>query len=316
MAKYFWQIKTADKEWAGTDSRVFLGLIGDENVMKEVPISDEKSRNNWERNDINSGWIETIDLGELRNATLRTDDSGAGASWWVDWLKVTDEDGREWTAPIGAEDNKGRYPLLRFSVTIEGEGENRQRREKAARDAQKRKRDEEKYKQQQKEDEARHQRELEEMQAKAERDLEIARQQAEYRRKQAEIDRLGGGGSGGGSGGSGGGGGGGTGLRTYEVFGTLGGANVPLSRVVAKDASGRFAVVAGGRVLVGDAPTDGFGLAGVPGQWAKYYPGQSPAASGLDADKAVLGWDGTRGWVLDAGFLTQIFGSGWRAAVY
>jgi hypothetical protein len=37
---------------------------------------------------------------------------------------------------------------------------------------------------------------------------------------------------------------------------------------------------------------------------------------GLDNDKAVLASDGVRGWVLDSNFLTQIFGVGWRAAVY
>ena len=44
--------------------------------------------------------------------------------------------------------------------------------------------------------------------------------------------------------------------------------------------------------------------------------GRSPAEFGLDADKGVLGSDGSRGWVLDARFLSQIFGSGWRMAVY
>lgn len=75
-------------------------------------------------------------------------------------------------------------------------------------------------------------------------------------------------------------------------------------------------MVPGGRVIVGEAPGEGFGLAGVPGRWAAFYGGRSPAEFGLDADKGVLGSDGSRGWALNATFLAQVFGAGWRAAIY
>jgi len=104
-------------------------------------------------------------------------------------------------------------------------------------------------------------------------------------------------------------------FRTYEVFGTLNGAKVPLSQVVVNQ-GGRYVLVPGGQALVGDAPTDGFGLAGVPGRWQSYYAGQSPAAVGLDADKGVLGWDGQRGWAVPAATLTQMFGADWRQKLY
>ena len=44
--------------------------------------------------------------------------------------------------------------------------------------------------------------------------------------------------------------------------------------------------------------------------------GRSPSEFGLDSDKAVLASDGSRGWALDAKFLSQIFGMNWRQAVY
>ena len=72
----------------------------------------------------------------------------------------------------------------------------------------------------------------------------------------------------------------------------------------------------GARVMVGEVPADGFGLAGVPGRWSAYYAGRSPAEFGLDADKGVLASDGSRGWALTATFLSQIFGAGWRAVIY
>ncbi len=105
------------------------------------------------------------------------------------------------------------------------------------------------------------------------------------------------------------------GIRTYEVFGLLNNQRVPLAQV-ALNQGGRFVQVPGSRILVGDSPGDGFGLAGIPGAWGTLYPGQSPASFGLDPDKAVVGHDGVRGWVLPAQFLMQMFGSNWRSQIY
>ena len=105
------------------------------------------------------------------------------------------------------------------------------------------------------------------------------------------------------------------GLRTYEVFGILNGQRVPLAQV-AVNQGGRYVQVPGSRVMVGDNAADGFGLAGVPGAWPNLYPGQSPASYGLDPDKAVMGHDGTRGYVLPALFLSQVFGPNWRSQIY
>ena len=106
-------------------------------------------------------------------------------------------------------------------------------------------------------------------------------------------------------------------FRTFELFGVLNGMNVPLAQVVVCDrATGRCSVVPGGRVIVGEQPGEGYGMAGIPGRWQMYYPGRSPAEYGLDADKGVLGSDGSRGWVLTAQFLSQVFGMNWRSAIY
>jgi hypothetical protein len=106
-------------------------------------------------------------------------------------------------------------------------------------------------------------------------------------------------------------------FRTYELFGILNGMNVPLAQVVICDRNtGRCSVVPGGRVIVGEQPNEGYGLAGLPGRWSAYYAGKSPVEFGLDADKGVLGSDGSRGWVLTGQFLQQVFGTNWRAAIY
>ena len=104
-------------------------------------------------------------------------------------------------------------------------------------------------------------------------------------------------------------------VRTYEIYGMERGRVVPLSQIL-RIASGVRTLSPGARVLITDAAFQGFGLAGEPGMWEDLYPGVSPAAYGLDADKPVLASDGACGWVLDAHYLAMLFGAGWRRVVY
>ena len=329
--RYRWEIKTSDAWYAGTDASVFLSLNGLDASMREVQISDPDAINDWEKGDINHGSIETDDLGELQTGTLRHDQSGPGSGWSVDWVKVTnEEDGREWTATVGKFDEAGRFPLLRFTRTNDGQYDlmQRQKAKKAADQAAKDAADKQAAAEKAAADKAAAKKKAEEQalaDADSELDAEIAKQEKELERElrkaqmeaklaeqRAKLDKLRGGGSTTGTPM----GGGGT-FRTYELFGMLNGSNVPLSRVVVLDGgTGRYNVVPGGRVIVGEAPGEGFGLAGVPGRWSAFYGGRSPAEFGLDADKGVLGSDGSRGWALSATFLAQVFGAGWRAAIY
>ena len=102
---------------------------------------------------------------------------------------------------------------------------------------------------------------------------------------------------------------------TYELYGILNGANVPLSRVVLFSGSS-YQVTPGGRVMLGNSPADGYGFAGMPGKWSLTYPSASPAQYGLDADKGVLGFDGSRAWAIPATTLAQLFGANWRQVIY
>jgi hypothetical protein len=148
--------------------------------------------------------------------------------------------------------------------------------------------------------------------------LQQAKNEAEARKVDEQIAIINAGGSlpSGGTGGSPFTGGSGVGsLRTYEIFGVVNGQTVPITRAVTNN-GGRWQLVPGARVLIGDNASDGFGLGGVPGRWSAFYPTQSPSAFGLDSDKAVLASDGNRGWVTEAAWLAQIFGPNWRQVVY
>lgn len=320
--RYRWSIKVGDAMYAGTDANVFLSLAGLEANMREVQISDPDAINDWERNDTYHGVLDTDDLGEVQSGTLRHDNSGGGAGWLVDWVKVqNEEDGREWTATVGKWDESGRFPMLRFARTDDGQYEQVQKQKqreaqaKAERDAKEKKAKADADAQQQELDEdAAFQKELDAQNKQLERELRKAKLEAELAKKKAEIDKLKNGGTTTTTTGTTGSPGA---LRTYELFGILNGMNVPLAQVVMLDGNtGRYAVVSGGRVIVGEQPGEGFGLGGFPGRWQVYYGGRSPAEFGLDPDKAVMGSDGSRGWALNAQFLSQVFGSGWRAAIY
>lgn len=323
--RYRWTIKTGDAMYAGTDSSVFLSLAGLDASMREVEISDPDTINDWEKGDQNHGVIETDDLGELQTGTLRSDNSGPSSGWQVDWVKVqNEEDGREWTATVGKWDDNGRFPMLKFARTDDGQFEQIQKQRaaaaqsraaKEAKEAKARKEAEEK--QNELDEEAAFQKELDAQNKQLERELRKARLEAELAKRKAEIEKLKAGSQVPSTPAPPMGGSGTTGTRTYELYGVLNGMNVPLAQVVQCDTStGRCSVVPGGRVIVGEQPGEGFGLAGIPGRWQMYYGARSPAEFGLDADKGVLGSDGSRGWVLTAQFLSQVFGSGWRAAVY
>ena len=332
--RYVWYIQTGNEHFAGTDANIYLSLNGLDAVMKEVLIDDPSSDNDWERGALNSGVIETEDLGELQTGLLRSDHGGPISNWKVEWIRImNEEDGREWTAGIGKwsdwADTKQGF-RLKFTRSADGQYEQIQRRKaeaarkkaaedqaaqdkakREAADADRARKAQEKKDREQADQEA-FDEEISQGEKELERELAKARKEAELAKKRAELDKLRGTASGGSTPTPGGGG---ATFRTVELYGVMGGARVPLTSAVSM-AGGMPQVQPGARVMVGEVPADGFGLAGVPGRWSAYYAGRSPAEFGLDADKGVLASDGSRGWALTATFLSQIFGAGWRAVIY
>ena len=133
-----------------------------------------------------------------------------------------------------------------------------------------------------------------------------ARQQAELAKARAEIEKL--------KAGASGSEGMPSGFRTLELYGQLGGQNVPLSQVLTEQGGG-FAVVPGGVVLGGESPGEGFGYGGTPGRWTEASGGQPPTAFGQDAQLGIVGFDGARAWPVPASTLAQIFGTNWRGSL-
>lgn len=105
-------------------------------------------------------------------------------------------------------------------------------------------------------------------------------------------------------------------VKTYEMVGTLNGQVIPLAEIVRHVGGADYELVEGADLAVADSAEDGFGLAGDPGKWGEYYGTTSPAQFGLDRDKAVMFWDGSRGKVLPGNVLRDWFGANWRSSVY
>lgn len=311
--RYRWEIRTGDTWYAGTDANVFLSLAGDKGAMKEMELNDPDSNNDWEKGSVNHGVFETADLGMIGTGTLRHDGSGAGPDWTVDNVKITnDEDGRVWLAGVNTE-LKGNQPQrLVFRLIDRGQYDEIQRRN--AEEAARKKREaedaeakaaEEDEDREAAEEERRFRKELEAQKKQLQRELQKAKMQAELDKLRSQLGQTTGGGTAPASGG---------GLRTIEFFGVMNGSVVPLARAVTVG-SGGVQIQPGARVMRGDSAGDGFGLGGMPGRWSMFYGGASPADYGLPSNVGVLGSDGSRGWVLSADFLRQLFGSGWQQVI-
>ena len=86
---------------------------------------------------------------------------------------------------------------------------------------------------------------------------------------------------------------------TYEIYGRLDGRQVPLWNELRFDGVS-YHLKQGGRILIGHSSAEGYGFGGTPGRWTELYGTRSPADWGLDPDKAIVAFDGTRAYAVSA----------------
>jgi hypothetical protein len=317
MAIYRWAIKTGDQRLSGTDANVLMSLRGTKGAMAELELRDPNDTDNWQQGEVNNGVIETSDLGNLQTGTLKHDGWGAAPDWQPDYVKIiNDEDGRTWIARVG-KDLKGQE-VFRLVFTLEDAGQYEQMQKSKRLEADRLKMEQEAKEAELEAEKAEKELEDEERKAKIALEQEQKRLEVEKRRvkleadlakSRAEIEKI--------RNSASGASGGATmpsGFRTIELFGQLGGRNVPLIQVLVNQ-GGRFSVVAGGSVLGGENGSEGFGFGGSPGRWAEASGGQSPTAFGQDPNLGIVGFDGSRAHPVPAATLEQLFGTNWRAAL-
>jgi len=86
------QIKTGADFEAGTDANVFLQLFGEK---KETPKFELKysisHTNKFERNNLDVFNLDSEDVGKFTKVLLGHDNTGLGASWFVDYVEIYDQ---------------------------------------------------------------------------------------------------------------------------------------------------------------------------------------------------------------------------------
>ena len=132
--RYVWPYRQAMSTSRGPTQHLSLAeraRCGDERGADRRPSSD----NDWERGALNSGVIETEDLGELQTGLLRSDHGGPISNWKVEWIrsstKKTVASGPRASAS-GATGPTPNRACPKFTRTSDGQYEQIQRRKAEA----------------------------------------------------------------------------------------------------------------------------------------------------------------------------------------
>ena len=86
-SKYKIEVTTADERGAGTDANVWIELHGEELSSRREPL--DTSKNDFERGNKDTFFIECTDLGKLDHVLVGTDGTGFGSSWKLAYIEVT-----------------------------------------------------------------------------------------------------------------------------------------------------------------------------------------------------------------------------------
>ena len=87
--KYNFEIHTGDQSGAGTDSNIFVQLVGERGITNEVRLNRFISGNAFERNKTDKFSAEfNQDVGDIYKIMLRSDMLWGGPAWLVDYIKV------------------------------------------------------------------------------------------------------------------------------------------------------------------------------------------------------------------------------------
>lgn len=129
------RVTTGDRFGAGTDSRVFITLEG-QNGTKSNEVLLDNAQDNFERNKTDVFSVESVYLGELKSIRMRIDGTGIGANWFLDKVVVKSEKdgGKEWYFLCGSwldsthgmsrdiigasQDGQSCLPMAKYKVAV------------------------------------------------------------------------------------------------------------------------------------------------------------------------------------------------------
>eukprot|EP00798_Chlamydomonas_sp_ICE-L_P018432 gene18432-24908_t len=86
-SKYKVEVKTSDVRGAGTDADISIQVFGKTGDTGSKVLDD--SKDNFERNMLDTFFVEGPDIGDIQSCRIVCDGSGLGAGWHLDYIIVT-----------------------------------------------------------------------------------------------------------------------------------------------------------------------------------------------------------------------------------
>ena len=92
-------LKTGDMMGAGTDSKVYLRMIGSLGSTDEIMLKTGK--NDLERGRVDHYNIPSDNVGPLKKIIIRHDNTGFAPGWFLDWVRIRDGKGKKYNFKCG-----------------------------------------------------------------------------------------------------------------------------------------------------------------------------------------------------------------------
>jgi len=89
QADYAVAIKTTDNSGAGTDSNIYLQIVGKNGRSKEHHLNSKISGDAFEQGKVDNLTIRDKDIGPINSIIIRSDTAYPGSDWELEWLIVT-----------------------------------------------------------------------------------------------------------------------------------------------------------------------------------------------------------------------------------
>lgn len=83
------QVKTCDEMSAGTDSNVFITLVGEKGELANLQLKNPDRNNLFEKNNLDLFVLDKlVDIGKLKKIKIGHDGLTKGSSWKLEFVKV------------------------------------------------------------------------------------------------------------------------------------------------------------------------------------------------------------------------------------
>ncbi|CAF3034138.1 unnamed protein product [Rotaria sp. Silwood2] len=91
LTSYEIAVYTGDKSGAGTDSKVYITLFGNDGKQtQKIQLKNSNNKDPFEKNQVDTFHVESDYIEELTKLRIEHDNTGRGPGWFLDRIVVTD----------------------------------------------------------------------------------------------------------------------------------------------------------------------------------------------------------------------------------